>query len=617
MNRNAICRRELDAVFSALEREFRKVSREIDTYDKDLEDHISQMALSTRQGAAPGVLREDHPLLALFAAMRMQIGQDCETWLANLEINHRNRVFRDKFNESMLVYVYGKVKSSKSSLGNFLAYGKHDPTPEEVAAQPGIEFDVEQVSDACAEDSAKLEKQRAATRKDRKFLVDFLEATACIQYFKKPGFTWVDSPGIHSTTEKNGKLATDYLECADLVVYTMSSRSPARESDREEIRRIIKSGRKLLLLVTRCDDTEKDVDEETDELVLVRKMLSPAEREEIRQVSIDAIMEDLGPSASPHIREELEKNTVTLSVQYAEEHPEEPGWSESGVPAFYAVLGNIARSEGVRLKMRAPFHAMLDHVGEMQQNVTVLKSQLAALEAQFAKVRSTLEQQEHKLAVDLGRQLEHDIMSMALEYAGDDSRFRQRVSDAAERALEQASRRLAETVAKDTLELTNRLRGESVKLDDVPTYEDICQTITYRTTGKKRVGMVLGLLLGAGAAAVLAGPLGWGLAAAEIGAAISTGTLVGSKIGSSLGNALDGSESTQVKVGDNSLDVGRSAAALSREWLERALDGIYNGIAENCLSPLQEQLRGMQLALEEFEKFLAAKKTSLEQEVEA
>ena len=616
MNRKAICRQELDAVFSALEREFRKVSHEIATYDKDLEDHISQMAHSTSQGAVPGVLREDHPLLAQFAAMWMHIGQYCETWLANLKKNHRNRVFRDKFNESMLVYVYGKVKSSKSSLGNFLAYGKHDPTPDEVAAQPGIEFDVEQVSDTSADDSAKLEKQRAATRNGRKFLVDFLEATACIQYFKKPGFTWVDSPGIHSTTKKNGKLATDYLECADLVVYTMSSRSPARESDREEIRRIIRSGKKLLLLVTRCDETVKDVDEETDELVVIQKMLSPQEREEIRQVSIDAILEDLGPDASPHIREELEKNTVTLSVQYAENHPEEPDWSESGIPDFYAVLGNIARSEGVRLKMLAPLHAMLDHVEEMRQNVGVLKSRLADLEAQFAKTRSTLEDKARTVANVRGGQLERDIMSMAQEHAGDDRRFRQRVSHEAERALEQASRCLAETVAKDTLELTNRLRGESVKLEDLPTYEDICQTITYRTTGKKRVGMVLGLILGGAAAAIVAGPLGMGLAAAEIGAAISTGTLVGSKIGSKLGNALDGSESTQVKVGDNWQDVGRAAAALSREWLESSLDSIYNGIAENCLSPLQEQLRGMQLALEEFEKFFLSKKHALENEVE-
>lgn len=498
------------------------------------------------------------------------------------------------------------MKSGKSSLGNYLAYGKHDPSPADVAAEPDIELDVEQVSDAGAQQSEKLRKQKEATRKKRKFLVAFEEATACIQYFKKPGFTWIDSPGIHSVTTKNGELAADYLRCADLVVYTMSSRSSARESDREEIRRILESGKKLLLVLTRCDETIKDEDERTGELVTTLEILSPEEKAEVRDSSIDAIVEELGELAPATLREELARNTVTLSVRYAEEHPEEPGWSKSGMPDFYGVLGNIARGEGVRIKMQAPLRLILADIRQMQENVKKLETGHEDMEAQLAKVRSTLEQQAHTLAMNGGRGLEHEIMTIAREHVGDDDRFRDRVRDAAERALEHASAQLARTIAQDTIALTSGLARQSLKTEDLPTYQDIYQTITYHTTTKKRGGTLLGALAGAVGGFIVGGPAG---------ALVGVG--LGSMGGGAVGSAMDGSESTQVKVGDNSLDVGRAAAQSAREWLEDSLDRMCSGMVEACLVPLQEWLTGTRHDLEEFEKFLSAKKSSLEQEVEA
>lgn len=606
MKQNVRCGQELDAIFSGLEREFSKGSRAISAYDKDLEEQVSHIAQAAKRRSVGGKLREDHPLLAHYAAMRSHIERECDEWVQNVRKNHRNSVFRDKFNDSMLVYVYGKVKSAKSSLGNFLAYGKHDPTPEDVNARPAIEFDVERISDAADDDASRLEKQRAATRKDRKFLVDFFEATACIQYFKKPGFTWIDSPGIHSTTGKNGKLAADYLESADLVVYTMSSRSTARETDRQEIRRIIQSGKRLLLLVTRCDEIIKDEDAETHELINVLTMLSPEDRKEIRDGSIASIMEDLGPDAPAGTREMLEKNTVTLSVRYAEAHPEDPGWSESGVPDFYAVLGNVARSEGVRLKMQAPIRAILHHVRQMQHSVGALKTKQGDMEARLRKARSTLEQQAHTLAMNVGMQLDHDIVSIARQYTGDDRRFQRQVTDLAEKALENTSAQLAKTIAADTVALTANLPRQSLKTENLPSYEDIYQTITYHTTSKKRGGTLLGAIAGGVAGFLAAGPAG-----AAIGAGL------GSTAGGLAGSAFDGSQSSRVKVGDNSLEVGRAAARAARDWLEASLTGMSEDMAKECLDPLQNWLAAMRRDMESFETFLSDTRMSLEKELEA
>lgn len=105
MSGNAGCRRELDTIFAGLEQEFGKVSGELRDYDTELKKHVEQLADATSRRSANGNWREDHPLLAHYAAIRAHIEQECAAWLQNLQKNHMNRVFRDKFNESMLVYV--------------------------------------------------------------------------------------------------------------------------------------------------------------------------------------------------------------------------------------------------------------------------------------------------------------------------------------------------------------------------------------------------------------------------------------------------------------------------------------------------------------------------------
>lgn len=95
------------------------------------------------------------------------------------------------------------------------------------------------------------------------------------------------------------------------------------------------------------------------------------------------------------------------------------------------------------------------------------------------------------------------------------------------------------------------------------------------------------------------------------------GIELGSMGGGAAGNALDGSRAEQVKVGDNRLDVGRSAAQSAKQWLEAALGAISTGIAAACLDPLQKWLTETQHDLEEFENFLSARQRSLEGEIGA
>ena len=71
--------------------------------------------------------------------------------------------------------------------------------------------------------------KEAETKKE--FRVGATEATSSIQGFSLDGLTWIDSPGLHSINQENGDLAKDYVEHADLILYTMKSDSPGRRAD--------------------------------------------------------------------------------------------------------------------------------------------------------------------------------------------------------------------------------------------------------------------------------------------------------------------------------------------------------------------------------------------------
>lgn len=604
MSQDIRSRHELDAVFADLEHRFGTASREITEYDTGIKEQITHLKEAFTGKSVTGSLRKDHPLLAYYAAFRHHMEKECAQWLENLERNHTNQCFRNKFNENMLVYVYGKVKTAKSSLGNFLAYGRHNPTPEDIKTLPPVHFDVEQISDCDAEAAQKLEKQRTATRRDRKFRVDFLEATACIQYFKKPGFTWVDSPGIHSTTSQNGQLAMAYLESADLVVYAISSRASERESDRDQITKILQSGKKLLIVCTKCDEIIKDEDPETGELVSCCSMSSPEDRNDIKRGCISAIVDDMGREAWAGLGDELAKNVITLSVHYAEQHPEEPGWSESGLPEFFSVLGAVARSEGVRLKLQAPLRTIINNIRQMQEALEGIRQKQSDIQSNIQKTRSALAHQVKSLSLTSGQQLEHEIMELSKRYVGNDEEFKKHITDVAAKALEEATRQLAKTVVNDTAALTEALRPNGFSTENLPAYEDIYQTITYHSTSRKRKGTLFGAVMGAAVGFLAGGPAG-----AAIGAGI------GSAGGGVIGGTMDGSNTSKVKVGDNTLEVGRAAARKARAWFEQALAHIHAGMDSTCMLPLQQWLDETQKDLDSFSRFLIDKRTELEQEL--
>jgi predicted GTPase len=271
-------------------------------------------------------------------------------WNTKVAGREKGVKFRKGFEDSLLVFVNGKVKSGKSSLGNYIAWGHTDPDDElkrQVAPRLAPNYFSHEKTDMAGGDT----ENEALLRCE--FRVGATEATSSIQGFKLPGLTWVDSPGLHSVKVENEKLARDYVEHADLILYTMKSDSPGRESDLAEIKLLLGKEKKVLLLLTGSDDIEEDYDDEADCVVQTVVMKDTQRREKQRAYVREALEKICGAANVRNIE------IVSFSARYAQLNADDSAaFSESGMGLLCETLHRIAQSDGVRIKQRTPLANM-------------------------------------------------------------------------------------------------------------------------------------------------------------------------------------------------------------------------------------------------------------------
>lgn len=310
-------------------------------------------------------LNENNPLYKHIDNIFELYDSMCSQWVKNIKNATKGTEFREKYNDSLLIYVYGKVKSGKSSLGNYIVYGKTDPSDSDknngIRAKYFSHVNNEGVEGGDLTNEAEISK---------KFRVDATEATSSIQGFSIPGLTWVDSPGLHSVNQCNGDLAKEYVKHADLVIYTMTSGAPGRESDTEEVDYIMACEKKPVIVITGSDKVEED--EVDGKLVSNRIMKTDEDR--LKQIKF--VKEIVKKASSQDI------DIISISAKYAEEHEtDEEEIQISGVSKLFELLDSISQNDGIKLKINTPLSNLkvfikdaYENTKEMQTKITELKT---------------------------------------------------------------------------------------------------------------------------------------------------------------------------------------------------------------------------------------------------
>lgn len=519
--------------------------------------------------------RGEDPLRQFYASTLAHISTIVGDWIARIDQYELHTSFRKHYGDSLLVYVYGKVKAGKSSLGNFMAYGREKPSPEwrEALRAVGHEphFFVAEKGENSIED----------TTHRNGFYVDSAEATSCIQGFTLPGLTWIDSPGIHSVTEENHELARKYVESADLIIYPMNSAQPGRRTDMDEIRELIQRRKRVLLLITRSDENEEDEDDDGN-IISVYQMKSAEKR---RQQEAFVAGEFSALCQNMNITD-VDYEVQTVSVRYAtSQHNTPQALTESGMQAFIDKLNGTINSEGLALKKQVPYNALQafyrflldDSAGG--NNIHALKESLTTLSGRVGDHQSEFERRCEALKVMISNDIALKIDALVDAFAEHQNakKLERGIVSAVSKQLNDRLipllNEMAESLAVDINSITRALNLSShIRL------EPVHQTIDIDTTGRNAA---IGGGIGAAVVGGIAGFFSGGLAAVA-------GSAVGGAIGRFIGKQITSSRQVTFRVGDNRLALIQKLSEMTDETIVSAIDRARFDVDRQLLNPVRQ-----------------------------
>lgn len=482
-------------------------------------------------------------------------------WDAKVAGREKGVKFRAGFEDSLLVFVNGKVKSGKSSLGNYMAWGHTDPTAElknQVPETLAPRFFSHAKSNVQGGDIENEAVKRC------EFRVGAIEATSSIQGFSLPGLTWVDSPGMHSLNVENENLAREYVEHADLVLYTVKSDSAGRESDLAEIAHLMNRGKRILLLLTGSDDMEEGVDDDGETLIQTLIMKDQARRARQRDYVLDALKLIRPAQAQEDI------DIVSFSARYAQMHADNAeAYNDSGMGEVCETLYEICRSEGVRIKQRTPLNNLSNFLQGCRDGLQPYLALIGGFKQPLEDLRTRsskrlnvfIQQGQSKLGsfiddfFEPGTTQRDDAGSMAQQLAAFqkalNAKYQEIATDQLSRIFEEIMNGF-KTAVHETYS-----KSELICLPDFR-LEIVTEKIPTVRSGTRKRNSMFGMVFGGVAGFIVGGP---------------AGAAYGASLGGAAGGATGKGASTEyreisVTVGDNWLDIRRNALENSSQAFE-------------------------------------------------
>ncbi|MFA0431689.1 hypothetical protein AB4514_07410 [Vibrio cyclitrophicus] len=495
-------------------------------------------------------------------------------WEYKVNSYQTNLKFRKDFGDSLLVFVYGKVKAGKSSLGNYIATGQSDPTPE------WLESLDEKLHKPQFFKEAQNTEFGEVIDYNKGFAVGTSETTSCIQGFRTPGFTWVDSPGLHSINGANGDLAKQYSDSADLIVYPCNSAQPGRRSDFEELRKLILAKKRIMVLITRCSEEELvDFDEEgmpITELVM-KSDKNRADQEHYLKQELDLLCDELG--------EYIDTSAQSISVHYAQHYGSSAeAMKHSGMQNFFDNLSALIESEGIELKKQVPqknLHALYSLLVSEDSELSVAKideqvsTALNAIKKSVAALKFDTEKVQAEIAFEFSFMLDELVDKHAA--TKDTKALNQEFSTFIDSLI---SERYYPVLDKHCSEALGNLKGLTTAIAEQGgiAFEDVEQEIEINYTKKyQAAGSGLGAVVGGAIGFFVGGPVG-----------VSIGATAGSMVGGEAAKLVDAKGGEKVVVGDNREQVKTSLYERGESLIAGKLSQLETAALNQVFTPIKK-----------------------------
>lgn len=586
MNNNKTERRaEFLNSFKGLQKKFDdslKAAEEDETRFKN-ECQRFQSNVDKQLSTAKNKLAENNPLSKQLLAFSDVIKSTNKDWRNRIDKQDTGVRFREGFNDSLMVFVYGKVKSGKSSLGNYVAWGHTDPDTELKNQTPD---NVQPIYFSGKRTDVKGGDALNEAEGNKEFRVGATEATSTIQGFKLPGLTWIDSPGLHSKNSENDQLARDYVQHSDLILYTMKSDSPGRATDLAEIAELYQSDKRFLLLITGSDDTEIGWDEDTQTMINKVVMKDEQRRKEQREYIRSELLKIDGLKDNAN-----NIDIIAFSARYAQDNQDSPeAFKDSGMSELFDILEEVSQSSGVKLKQQVPLKAFLSFLDNFKKDIEKYADFIDNFSTKFSSLDSEIGRklliETAEIKQEVSEVIRSSFRGVPDAHRDDGSKMNVYFDTLKNKVKNKQNALIAESIR-------NLLQEFSQGFDDNVLYV-IDNSALYQlpefaieTQKRKRVTRVikgtrgrnsgLGSLIGAGAGFLVGGP---------------AGAAVGGALGGLAGGATGRSASVEegefdVNVGDNLAEIEQNFIEITKQSIEDQMNSYKTNIFDSFLDELQ------------------------------
>ena len=350
-----------------------------------------------------------------------EINSSIDSWNNDLTSQLKGTEFMKKHEKYLVVMVFGAVKAGKSSLGNFFA-GKYF-SKSNVKTEYNHRDKPQFISEESGRETGGLTKELNG---DTWFTEGVTDTTGAIQYFTLSGLRWMDSPGT-GAVKKDGdskdmeQMVNDYIPFVDLCIFLMNSSEPGLQEDMKYMEKLSREGQESLVVITRSDVVEEDIDE-NDEII---KILRPKEPER-RKLQEDDIVTRLAEQYPELDSEKFRAMSVsTMLARHAIEDGDESKFKDSNLDKLMNLLADKASTQTIDLKIARPKRNMNsfidrlitgDNIDHKFEGLEALLTKFRELQDPIDEYKQKLENRKQRVTNLIIQDIQSDLKSKLLEW---------------------------------------------------------------------------------------------------------------------------------------------------------------------------------------------------------
>ena len=338
---------------------------------------------------------------AMLAAVD-ELNDSIDMWNKHIELNKKGTKFMKEHEKSLMIMIFGAVKSGKSSLGNFIA-GKNfleanfDNAYKHLGPTKFGTIDVKRSTGGLQTDD----------KGNQWFSEGVLDTTGNIQFFTLAGMRWIDSPGTGAiakdTDKQDGRtmdqMVKEYIPYTDMCIFLQNSGEPGLQEDMQFIKLLDKENQTALVVISKSDEPDEDEDEDGNIITCWRAKTADARKDQEEYV-LSQIKETC-PEVSANKYAVLPISTYL--AQQGIKNNDEESYKSSNLDKLMQIIGDKASEDVIAFKERKPkininaFITGILHgsdneicVDTLVENFNGIKENIDGCKAKLEKKRSSI-----------------------------------------------------------------------------------------------------------------------------------------------------------------------------------------------------------------------------------